>query len=194
MNFMSWNKIFSLFPRETFLCRKFYRMASRNNETWIQEIAALVAAGWSPEDEATDRILERRGDHHRRVADKDSLVIPLRSDFEKPADFNPEPDFVMEHNHFDLGGGSDAWLEDDDVPDSDTTYLDMKTMTSYDDAFRYGYTYHCAIWYEYVMAKIEEWAKDNGETRYSISTTPTITLDEHIPRWYEEWERIRVRT
>lgn len=101
MNLITWNKAYSIFPRQTLVNHRFYPLRSLDNGfgSHLNELAQLA---WTTRDILWPDIQGPnycRLEGHRRLGDRYSLVIPLNTEsVQAPA----TTDFAIEYAQFDI--------------------------------------------------------------------------------------------
>lgn len=196
LNFISWNKIYSIFPRTTIAHHKFYPLRSLDDH-FGAILVELAQQGWTSRDLVWPD-LTKDGPHGlgpRRVGDHFSLVIPLPS-ISTRLRVASAPDYVLELVKFDVcddpsrpghnrGFGNQTLIA---RPRDRQIFIQVKELTS--PALRYRYTTGSGSstdsWREYVEQRLKRWtlieylkmdeAGRPGELNRRHSGYPTVSL------------------
>lgn len=124
VNFLSWNKAYSLFPLPTFIQYKSYllrqwddvtRLAAQSDSRNGWKVQGVL---WPEEKHRNQPIRERR-----RVGDHYAWIIPFDT---RKVEWSKTPDYVLEHACFTMDQ-----ISDDDNNDDDDDYTDPKDVRSY---------------------------------------------------------------
>ncbi|KAJ2990846.1 hypothetical protein NUW58_g2756 [Xylaria curta] len=114
INFITWNKAYSLFPRQTLLDHQFYPLGSLDNG-FGSGLSELAHHGWTTRDivwpDLADKTACKVKGRLRRVGDNSSLVISLdTSSVQRPS----APDSVIEYAQFRVEGRGSPNEDDHD--------------------------------------------------------------------------------
>jgi hypothetical protein len=196
LNFMSWNKIYSIFPRTTIAHHKFYPLRSLDDD-FGSVLVELAQQGWTSRDLVWPDLTkdEPHGIGPRRVGDHFSLVMPLPS-ISTRCQVAFTPDYVLELVKFDVcddpprpvssrGFGNQTSIV---RPRDRKLYIQVEELTS--PALRYRYTTGSGIstdsWRVYVVQRLERWtlieylkmddAGRLGELTHRPYGYPTVSL------------------
>ncbi|KAF5232816.1 hypothetical protein FANTH_12795 [Fusarium anthophilum] len=103
VNFITWNKAYCIFPRQTLLKHEFYPLRPLDDD-FGSELGELSLHGWTNRDIIwPDHVREKSHSFIpvRRVADSSSLVIALDTNSVVP---QAVPDYVIELSPFEISG------------------------------------------------------------------------------------------
>ncbi|KAH7232516.1 hypothetical protein B0J15DRAFT_505391 [Fusarium solani] len=206
VNFLTWNKAYSIFPLQTFINHQFYPLRSLDDD-FGSKLNELASQGWTTrdivwpdfEDANTHRLAGLR-----RIGDSSSLVILLDTDsVHAPS----TPDSVIEYAQFEV---SDKGLRFGSRRDG--TFLKIRAQEMVSPAVRHAYTTAATQWRGYVEERLGRWAwlelfklEPGNRPFQSSSAFPLISsisipqefempqswdyADDQIPKWYREWEQ-----
>ena len=200
VNFMSWNKAYSVFPLSTFVQYKGYQLGVNGHfSSYLQEYLAYPLGGWNMQGVVC--LEEKRLNHpiktFRRVGDRFTWTIPFETE---NVQWSKIPDYVLEYACFQM----------------ESRYV----MKHFDyKIFTYGYI-NRTLKYQYLVnwdmqyfvraeidcltavepREIDQSAKSvvsAGMTDYRKRSQPRvmagwgglISLDAEFLDWYSEWER-----
>ena len=211
VNFLTWNKAYSIFPKQTLVEHKLLPLRHLDTDfgSVLQEFSLI---GWTNRDILWPEIEGEKGRRiagGRRVGDASSLVVLLDVGGVRPAS---TPDFVIEHAQFEVI--SEFPFQ---APRSEIHFPHIKATALLSPALRHGYTTYSSAtksWPSYVTTRLEQWFRveiykldpdrrprhlQNGIPRYPTqSDRPLLNgykppeswdyADDQIPVWYREWE------
>ncbi|KAH6959644.1 hypothetical protein BKA56DRAFT_501478 [Ilyonectria sp. MPI-CAGE-AT-0026] len=190
VNFLTWNKAYSIFPQQTLSKHHSYPLKSLDDD-FGSTLNELVHQGWTTRDIMWPDFAETNTSKIaglRRVGDSSTLVIPLDT---SSVDVPSTPDFVVEYAQFEIHA---------------------QEMVS--PAMRHGYTTASSTWRSYVTERLQRWTwlelyKVEPENRpfQSPAALPLVSdvsipeefelpqswdyADDQMPVWYREWEHIQ---
>jgi hypothetical protein len=166
-NVITWNKAYSIFPRQTLVDHKFFPLRSLDDE-FGTELSELSLQGWTARDIIwPDHDKEKVDDvvGIRRIGDKRSLVIPL--DTESVVTPSASDD-VIELTQFEISErfnspsriGYDHRFGHTAIQNSATksTSLQIQTKTLTSSVLRYDYTTADNKWYKFAIERTQRWA------------------------------------
>ncbi|KAK7983379.1 aldolase [Apiospora arundinis] len=99
VNFVTWNKAYSIFPRQT-LIDHYFAPLKPLDDGFGTHLKELVCQGWTARDirwPDLDGAKARQLCGFRRVGDDSTLLVPLNTD---SVEVPPTPDFVIEYTQF----------------------------------------------------------------------------------------------
>ena len=204
-NVITWNKAFSIFPKQTIIQHKFYPLRPVDNEFGVG-LTELNSQSWTTRDmmwpELDTNTWPAQADSGRRVGDRRSLVIALDTNkVQKPH----TSDFVVEYAQFEVSPYSN-W------PGHELPRLRLQELLL--AALRNKYTYAQESWYTFVTKRLQRWIqlelykidpeRRPAEFRHGIPHHSDIVLpadfhvpdtwdyaDDQLPLWYSEWEEVQ---
>jgi len=207
VNFITWNKAYSVFPVQTLIHHTFYAL-----RLWNDEFGALlreqVNQGWTNRDivwpDLTTDARHRIKNGHRRVGDQSSLVISLNTNCVQKAS---TPDSAIEFAQFEVFAEPDFPVFGSERYGSPEIRVEVLTSP----ALRHDYTFASTSWSKFVSERLQRWVilevlKLKVEERpqqfangipydFNISLPsdfhpPGIWdyADNMVPKWYREWE------
>lgn len=170
VNFLTWNKAYSIFPLQTFINHQFYPLRSLDDD-FGSKLNELASQGWTTRDIVWPDF-EGAKTHRlaglRRIGDSSSLVIPLDTD----SVHAPEtPDFVIEYAQFEVSGNDlqlgirRTGLAPNQFGFSaiqngspNESFLKIRAQEMISPAVRHAYTTAATQWRDYVQARLKRWA------------------------------------
>ncbi|GKU22822.1 hypothetical protein FLAG1_10015 [Fusarium langsethiae] len=166
-NVITWNKAYSIFPRQTLVDHKFFPLRSLDDE-FGTELSELSLQGWTARDIIWPDHDKEKVDHVvgiRRIGDKRSLVIPL--DTESVVTPSASDD-VIELTQFKISErfnspsriGHNHRFVHTAIQNSATksTSLQIQTKTLTSSVLRYDYTTADNEWYMFAIERAQRWA------------------------------------
>ncbi|KAF1809576.1 hypothetical protein P152DRAFT_441373 [Eremomyces bilateralis CBS 781.70] len=211
INFITWNKAYSIFPIQTVIHHKLYALKPMD-EDFGSVLNELSNQGWTTRDIIWPELAADAQSHeisgYRRVGDQSTLVILLHTYNVQKAS---TPDSVTEYAQFEVSTNSvPPFFEQDRLPN---TQIQLQRLVS--PALRYEYTFGKSSWHDFVSKRLQRWAwvelyklepgkrplqfTDGIPHYFNISflqdfQTPETWdyADDQIPAWYLEWEQITI--
>ncbi|KAM3498599.1 hypothetical protein MY10362_008089 [Beauveria mimosiformis] len=212
LNFITWNKAYSLFPAATLARRKTYPLRPMDDDFGAL-LAELAHQGWTTRNmawlELGDEIPYEPGP--RRIGDAYSVCISVVPHI---ASTDKTPDYVIEHATFDVDvrNGYASGTHPDQIHrryemSIHATKLDSPALYH---QFTVGRQHS---WAFYVQQRLERWARvemfkiPRTARRFSVDargTLPTLHrnqrpsnwdyADDQIPAWYKTYRRSHMRS
>ncbi|KAF1972375.1 hypothetical protein BU23DRAFT_644310 [Bimuria novae-zelandiae CBS 107.79] len=210
VNLITWNKAYSVFPRQTLIHHKSYPLKPMD-DGFGSALREYSKQGWTTRDMVWPELPENQVriiGGKRRVGDSSSLVISLDTSSVQSA---LTPDYVIEHAQFEVfAEQSNISLRFNRVPQSQDSHIRVHQLKS--PALRYGYT-ASEPWRAYVAKKLQRWAwielyklkpaERPEQFAHGIPDLPHLSLpeefrmpeswdyaDDRLPLWYLEWEQM----
>ena len=209
VNFITWNKAYSIFPMQTLIHRKCHPL-----RLWNDEFGSLlreqVSQGWTNRDviwpELTTDARHRISNGHRRVGDQSSLTISLdTNDVQKAS----TPDSAIEFAQFEIFTELESPFAQVRSERRGPSRIRVQELKS--PALRHGYTFASSSWRKFVIERLQRWVWlellklkagerpeqfENGIPNHSDISLPSDFqsetwdyADDQIPAWYKEWEQ-----
>ena len=147
INFFSWQKAYSIFPRATFIDRRGY-MLKDSKEAYATSIAKYSRRGW----DFQGTIWSRKPDVSylegiRRGGDRHSWVIPFN---DLKISHSPEADHNLAYAAFSVEKQSNEGHENDR-----TSYYEISAQVFTAHVLRYHYLYASSGWRDFLGTKVE---------------------------------------
>ncbi|KAI1496142.1 hypothetical protein F5X99DRAFT_422356 [Biscogniauxia marginata] len=202
VNFITWNKAYSIFPQQTLINHQFYPLRSLD-DGFGSNLNELASQGWTTRnmiwpDLAGEEVGKIEG--LRRVGDSSTLVILLNTDsIQAPS----TPDFVIDYAQFDISGSNwQNFYHPNRFSQSQSQQLLGNTGTrnrflkiQAEDmslsAVRHSYTISSSFWKSYVTERLRRWAwlelyklKSENRPLQSTDVYPLIS-DVFIPQAFK---------
>lgn len=209
VNLITWNKAYSVFPRQTFVNHKFYPLRPMD-DIFGSILNKYKKQGWTTRDIiwpdlATDQA--RASGVKRRIGDSSSLVILLDTSSVQQAS---TPDSVIEHAQFTMFEGQSI-VRRSAHPNVRDPAPQIQVQLLKSPALRYVYT-ASGIWLRYVTERLQRWAWveiykleqterpqqfANGiPDHFNVSLPDDFSMpeswdyaDNQLPLWYQELEQ-----
>lgn len=217
INFITWNKAYSVFPKATLLRHKCHLLGSLTNDMGPL-LRDQMLLEWTNRDISwpdLDNSLQI-DKSVRRVGDRSSLIIQLDSCGIQQASI---PDVVIEHAQFEIYTKQDRATSVFGTPNRQQQpnkgSFNIRVQPLASPALRYMYVFASRPWHEFVMQRLQRWIwleclKINADDRpepFSGDEVPnylevSLPLDFQVPMdwdyaddqivaWYTEWEKSR---
>lgn len=209
VNFITWNKAYSIFPIQTLIHRKCHAL-----RLWNDEFGSLlreqVSQGWTNRDviwpELRTDARHRIRNGHRRVGDQSSLTISLDT---KNVQKASTPDSAIEFAQFEIFTEPESPFTQVRLERRGSPGIRVQELKS--PALRHGYTFASSSWHKFVIERLQRWVWlellklkagerpeqfENGIPNHSDIYLPSDFqsetwdyADDQIPAWYKEWEQ-----
>ncbi|KAJ0127582.1 Maleylacetate reductase [Fusarium oxysporum f. sp. albedinis] len=168
INAITWNKAYSVFPRQTLIKHEFYPLRPLDND-FGSELSELSPQGWTTRDivwpdHARDKLRNLIG--VRRVGGSSSLVIPLDT---TSVTTQPVPDYIIEYAQFEILGDGLQYRQtqiglsqfgqnnfQNNAPR--WSYLQIKAKELSSPAFCHCYITTSSGWRDFVSERVLRWA------------------------------------
>ncbi|KAK2468104.1 hypothetical protein H9L39_20326 [Fusarium oxysporum f. sp. albedinis] len=193
INAITWNKAYSVFPRQTLIKHEFYPLRPLDND-FGSELSELSPQGWTTRDivwpdHARDKLRNLIG--VRRVGGSSSLVIPLDT---TSVTTQPVPDYIIEYAQFEILGDGLQYRQtqiglsqfgqnnfQNNAPR--WSYLQIKAKELSSPAFCHCYITTSSGWRDFNRQTVPlnlwhlfRWSRTSQFLRNSNSHSPGITL------------------
>ncbi|KAI3571766.1 hypothetical protein IWW34DRAFT_638544 [Fusarium oxysporum f. sp. albedinis] len=193
INAITWNKAYSVFPRQTLIKHEFYPLRPLDND-FGSELSELSPQGWTTRDivwpdHARDKLRNLIG--VRRVGGSSSLVIPLDT---TSVTTQPVPDYIIEYAQFEILGDGLQYPKELSSP-----------------AFCHCYITTSSGWRDFVSERVLRWAwlelykiEQTNRPAQPLASFPLVSdvsistefefpqswdyADDQIPIWYRQWK------
>lgn len=211
INAITWNKAYSLFPRQIFIKHEFYPLRPLDND-FGSELSELSHQGWTTRDIVwPDHAIEKLHNlsRVRRVGDSSSLIIPL----DTTSIITPSvPDYLIEFAQFErLGDGLQygqpqigvSQIGQSHFPQSHFgqnnpqnnaprwSYLQIKSKELSSPALRHCYISSSSGWRNFVSERVLRWAwlelykvEQTNRPTQPLTSSPLVS-DVSIPPEFE---------
>lgn len=162
--FMSWNKLYSMFPLATLVRHEFWPL-QKLDDGFGAHLVELATQGWTTRHLVWVDLAEERlaGLGTRRVGDESSLVIPLLPAL---ACTGVAPDYVLELSEFEVNDHSPAHnlLASHRTPRSlserQTRAYSITAKELKSQSLRHRYTIaEGSVWSSFVLKRLERWTE-----------------------------------
>lgn len=206
VNFITWNKAYSIFPIQTLIHHKCYALQPLDYDVGFI-LREQSDQGWTSRDmiwldlDISHRCLKPSG--HRRIGDRASIVIPLELKDVRPVS---TPDSAVEYAQFEVTTEPARPFRES----YENHQVRSDTLSS--PALRSVHMYSSDSWYKFLVRRLERWtlcelSKLESEERpalFAVEFPDSLHLsdlqdvqlpdswdyaDDQIPEWYSEWEQ-----
>ena len=189
VNFMSWNKAYSVFPLSTFVQYKGYELGAKcPRSCFLKEYTGYPLRGWNMQD--LMRSEEKRLNHpirtYRRVGDGFTWTIPFDTENVQGSKL---PDYVLEYACFQMQSRQTTHFTDYQIftyEYKDRT-LKYRYLSNWDMLGFIRDKIDCSTAIE--PRKMDQSARSGVRHPRMEPWGGSISLDAKIPDWYREWER-----
>lgn len=218
LNFISWNKMYSIFPQITIFNHKFYPLR-RLDDDFGKLLSELSALGWTSRDLVWPDLASEPlgGIGTRTVGDRLSAAIPIAP---KIPIFDVTPDYVIEHSEFDVVDRSLQTLQSSGRkkiirPEPKELSIEVKELCSPALLYRYttGHGQSGTPWRDFAEERLKRWTlielykmPQGGRpfdmtTRtppdhFAVDLPPRFSLpeswdyaDDQMSLWYQTYEQ-----
>ncbi|RTE68648.1 hypothetical protein BHE90_016973 [Fusarium euwallaceae] len=203
VNFLTWNKAYSIFPQQTLINHQFYPLRSLDDD-FGSKLNELASQGWTTRDIMWPDF-EGAKNHRlaglRRIGDSSILVIPLDTDsVHTPS----TPDFVIEYAQFEVleqdlqfsscrtGFAQNQFgfsATQNESPNG--SFLKIRAQEMVSPAVRYAYTTAATQWRDYLQERLKRWAwlelfkLEPGNRPFQSSSAFPLVSSISIPQDFE---------
>jgi len=166
VNFITWNKAYSIFPRQTLVDHKFFPLRPLDND-FGSVLREHSDQGWTTRDILWPELASYQASklaRYRRVGDRHSLMIPLDLDSVQQASI---PDFVVEYAQFEVRpqysrqilGQQNAFRSNasQQARDPHNHFPQIRTEELTLPALRHRYVFAHSSWISYAMERLQRW-------------------------------------
>ncbi|KAM3533694.1 hypothetical protein MY4038_003009 [Beauveria bassiana] len=213
LNFVTWNKVYSLFPAATLARHKTYPLRELDDDFGIR-LAEFAHQGWTTRDMLWLKLAAQKpcGIGSRRVGDAYSVSIAVTPHIDSA---DTTPDFVIEHAAFDVlvGEPTVAKSKRRSAPQIKCSEMSIYVRKLESLALRHHFTVgqnNSGSWSNFANERLERWTKIEllkipRRTRgfdvhgFSIPTRSTFWrpkswdyADDQLPTWYKNFQEVRI--
>ncbi|KAJ3531130.1 hypothetical protein NM208_g9020 [Fusarium decemcellulare] len=201
VNFITWNKAFSIFPRQTLIEHRFYPLKPLGNDFGV-ELNELASQGWTARDilwpdYAEDKLSGLVG--VRRVGDGLSMVIPLDTNSVSPPWI---PNYVIECAQFDICDNGPRFGKSRTISSQfgrahianrapPWSFIQIRAKELRSPALHYSYTTGSTKWHDFVGERVRRWAWlelykiEERDRPVQSSTSFPLVSEISIPQGFE---------